>query len=170
MEGEYAILYLDAVRAANMPMADIPRSNTIEFEVDATRERPAYLGEIVVASGGSAMEQALAESGSFTTRGIVFREGSDALRPESTPVLEAIRGVLEEAQDLAIVVEDHTVDDMGLSQRRAGSVVRYLLDAGIAEDRVTAVGKGSSDAIADGTTSAGRLENGRVVIRTRADE
>lgn len=170
LEGEYAILYLDALRAANMPTARIPRSTTLEFEVSASRTHPAYLGEIVVASGGSAPEQALAESGSFSTRGIVFADGGDALRPESTPVLEAIRRVMEATQDLLIVVEDHTADDTELSQRRADAVVRHLVEGGIAGDRLTAVGKANAEAIVDGTTPSGRLENRRVVIRTRGIE
>jgi outer membrane protein OmpA-like peptidoglycan-associated protein len=169
MEGEYAILYLDAVRAANMPSASIPRSTTIEFEVDANRNRPAYLGEIVVASGGGFVEQALAESGSFTTRGIVFTEGGDALRPESTAVLERIRRLLESSPDLAIVIEDHTVDDLELSERRANAIARYLLESGIVAERVTAVGKAGTEAIADATTPSGRLENRRVQIRTREE-
>lgn len=167
-EGPYVIVYLDALRAANVPVARIPRTSTIDFEVAASRSQPAYLGKIVIASGAAGPE-ALAETGAFTTRGIAFAEGGDALLPVSTVALEQIRQALEDAPDLTVEVEDHTVEDAELSRARAESVVAYLVEHGISADRMIGVGRGSSEPVADAATPAGRVESRRVVIRAVAD-
>lgn len=67
-------------------------------------------------------------------------------------------------------IEGHT-DDVGgadmnkkLSQRRADSVMKYLVDKfGIDKDRLTAVGYGEERPVADNKTAAGRQQNRRTV-------
>ena len=53
----------------------------------------------------------------------------------------------------------------GLSERRAKTVHDYLIDLGIAEDRLTWRGYGESSPIADNETAEGRQQNRRVVLR-----
>ncbi len=166
VEGDYATMYMDSVEVANVPVADIPRAATIDFDVTADRTRPAYIRNIVVATGETDAARSLEQSGEFTTRGIIFEEGGDVLRPESTPALESIRLALEGRTDLSVVVEDHTAADPDLSERRASAIVHYLVGNGVSEDRVTAVGKGDSDPATDESTPAGRVENRRVVVAT----
>ena len=75
--------------------------------------------------------------GEFTTRGIFLDFDSDVLRPESTPVLEEIRATLAEHTELEVVIEGHTDSagedayNLSLSERRAQSVVAYLVANGI---------------------------------------
>ncbi|MFO1355329.1 MAG: OmpA family protein [Gammaproteobacteria bacterium] len=52
-----------------------------------------------------------------------------------------------------------------LSERRAQAVVDYLLGHGISAGRLTAVGMGEADPVADNATEAGRAQNRRVVLR-----
>ena len=70
------------------------------------------------------------------------------LRPESTEALDQLVKLLEENPNVTIELSAHT-DYRGsaeynkrLSQRRAESVVRYLIDHGIKADRLTPVGYG----------------------------
>ncbi|MBQ8047651.1 MAG: OmpA family protein [Prevotella sp.] len=70
------------------------------------------------------------------------------LRPESTESLDELVALLEENPNVTIELSSHC-DYKGsaeynkrLSQRRAESVVNYLIAHGIAEDRLTAVGYG----------------------------
>ncbi|HQY61134.1 MAG TPA: OmpA family protein, partial [Polyangiaceae bacterium] len=72
--------------------------------------------------------------------------------------------------DARIQVEGHT-DNQGqasrndeLSKQRAESVATYLKSRGIAADRVSAVGRGSSKPVADNTSVEGRALNRRVEI------
>ena len=52
-----------------------------------------------------------------------------------------------------------------LSQQRAESVRQYLIDAGVAPGRITAVGYGEDRPIADNSTAEGRAANRRVELK-----
>ena len=72
------------------------------------------------------------------------------LRPESAEALDKLVALLNENPNVTIELAAHT-DSRGsdqynerLSQRRAESVVRYLIDHGIAADRLTPKGYGES--------------------------
>ena len=79
--------------------------------------------------------------------------------------------MLKEYKDTTITVSGHT-DSQGdaaynqrLSQDRAGSVAGYLVNRGVASSRVSAVGFGKTQPIADNSTEAGRSQNRRVEVR-----
>ena len=103
--------------------------------------------------------------------GVNFDVDSDRLRPDSEPALEQILDALGERPQLAVIVEGHTDSDaseaynLDLSQRRADSVAAWLMERGVAADRLTAVGYGESQPIADNETAAGKAANRRVAIQ-----
>lgn len=72
------------------------------------------------------------------------------LTPESTEALDKLVGMMNENPNITIELSAHCdyrgndAYNQRLSQRRAESVVRYLIQHGIAEDRLTAVGYGES--------------------------
>ena len=170
-DGEGAMLYVDIERAANVPTAKILRSDVIEFHVTGNKRLRSYIKDIVVAVGLDKLYETLKSSGAFTTRGILFALDSDALQPESTPVLEDIRATLDAHPELRIVIEGHTdssgedTHNLDLSERRAQAVVLFLIDAGIAADRLASVGKGETEPVAQNDTSQGRAQNRRVVLK-----
>jgi outer membrane protein OmpA-like peptidoglycan-associated protein len=100
---------------------------------------------------------------------IEFKTNSAELLAESTPVLEAVQKVLSEHPDIAqLSVEGHT-DNVGsasyndrLSQRRAESVVQWLVKHGIARSRLQAHGFGLHKPIDSNDTPEGRERNRRV--------
>jgi outer membrane protein OmpA-like peptidoglycan-associated protein len=100
---------------------------------------------------------------------IEFETNRTTIRPESEPVLEAVRKILEEQPDIQrLSVEGHT-DNVGkpahnekLSQRRAAAVVSWLVVRGVARSRLEAHGYGMQRPIADNATEEGRQENRRV--------
>jgi OmpA-OmpF porin, OOP family len=55
--------------------------------------------------------------------------------------------------------------NLELSQKRANSVKNFLIKEGVAESRITAIGKGESEPIADNNTADGREKNRRVVFQ-----
>ena len=73
--------------------------------------------------------------------------------------------------EIKIEVGGHT-DNVGekdanqlLSQNRANSVMKYLIDHGVSELRLTATGYGENSPVADNSTDKGRRLNRRTEVR-----
>ncbi len=100
---------------------------------------------------------------------IEFDTGDATIRPESEPILDAVRQVLEENPRITkLRVEGHTDSRGGrpmnieLSRRRAASVVQWLVEKGIDRGRLVSQGVGPDRPIEDNGTEAGRQNNRRV--------
>lgn len=99
---------------------------------------------------------------------ILFATNSDELLPESFDILDEVFAVMSENASLRIRVEGHTDSDgtnkanKDLSNRRAASVMKYLIEKGIAEDRLESFGCGEEVPVADNNTPEGKQENRRV--------
>jgi outer membrane protein OmpA-like peptidoglycan-associated protein len=100
---------------------------------------------------------------------IHFDTARDTIQPESFPVLDQVAALLASHPELKrIRVEGHT-DNVGaaaynkdLSARRAASVVRYLVEKGIAPGRLVPAGFGFERPVATNETALGRAKNRRV--------
>lgn len=55
-------------------------------------------------------------------------------------------------------------EDVGASQRRAEAVSAWLVDRGVDAGRLTPVGRGEADPIAENETDAGKAANRRVEV------
>lgn len=102
---------------------------------------------------------------------VLFTSAKSDLLPAAQLKLNEVANALIKEDPLSkIVVEGHTDSQGGvpynqdLSQRRAQAVRDYLVSRGIASDRVTSQGFGSSRSIADNTSTEGRANNRRVEI------
>lgn len=101
---------------------------------------------------------------------ITFDVDQDALRADFYDVLNSVVLVLNEYDKTLIDVAGHTDStgsfdhNMDLSQRRAGSVARYLQSQGIAPMRIYADGYGPNYPVADNGTPSGRQLNRRVEL------
>jgi outer membrane protein OmpA-like peptidoglycan-associated protein len=100
---------------------------------------------------------------------VQFDTGKATIRPESDELLDEIAMVLSAHKVIAKVeVQGHTDNrggrrmNMKLSTDRAASVVRALVERGIAAERLTSVGHGPDKPIADNKTAEGRQQNRRV--------
>ena len=103
-------------------------------------------------------------------RTILFDTGKSSIKAESTSVLVDIITILKEYPNAKFTVEGHT-DSVGsanlnqsLSESRALSVKQFLVDKGIEEFRLSAIGYGEEKPIASNATRSGRTENRRVEI------
>ncbi len=104
-------------------------------------------------------------------RNIFFDTGKSTLRPESNSELERLVKLLKDVPNLKIEISGHT-DNTGsatlnneLSKARAEAVVTYLKGKGVAANRLTSEGYGSSQPVATNNTAAGRQENRRTEFK-----
>jgi OOP family OmpA-OmpF porin len=100
---------------------------------------------------------------------VFFATDQDVILPQSFPVLKAVANVLKHTTQIKkMAVEGHTDDRGGvehnqdLSERRANSVVRFLVKEGIDASRLEAHGYGQTRPIRDNNTQQGRATNRRV--------
>jgi len=103
-------------------------------------------------------------------RGVHFDFNKATIRPEDMPILDQAAETLKEHGTIEVTVEGNT-DNIGsdaynqkLSVRRATAVRDYLAKHGIAESRMTVVGKGASNPVASNDTEDGRAQNRRVEL------
>ena len=101
---------------------------------------------------------------------VSFATNSATISPQFKTILRDLATTLKNNPSTSITVIGYT-DNTGsdainqpLSRERAMSVRNYLVSQGVAADRFTVEGKGSSDPIASNLTAAGRAENRRVEI------
>ena len=99
---------------------------------------------------------------------ILFEIGQASLKTDLKTSLAKIAGILSVYQQFDVSIEGNT-DNVGseefnlkLSQQRAENVMNFLVEQGIAENRLSAKGLGMSMPIADNATKEGRQKNRRV--------
>jgi outer membrane protein OmpA-like peptidoglycan-associated protein len=173
-DGKYVKVYMNDTRIANVPNANLGRSNEIRIQAYSTVESPMFLSNLRVMAGGKKLYDALAESGRVATQGIYFDTNSDRIRPESTATLKEIGTMLQEHADLKLTIEGHTDNtgnaqaNLDLSQRRAAAVSAFLTSTyKIDASRLSAAGIGDKNPAAPNTTPEGRQQNRRVELVKR---
>lgn len=108
------------------------------------------------------------QSDTWTFQDINFEINKAVITPASFGILDELVAALKARPALNVTVEGHTDItgahdyNMGLSDRRAKAVVKYLVDHGIAPERLVPKGYGPDRPIADNATKAGRAKNRRV--------
>lgn len=107
---------------------------------------------------------------SFVLEGLEFEIDSAKIRSDDRETLDQSAAALKERPEIKIEIRGHTDStasaeyNQGLSERRAASVKAYLVDKGIASDRISTRGFGKSMPIADNSTVEGRARNRRVEL------
>ena len=103
----------------------------------------------------------------FEAKKIQFATGKATLLKVSFVPLDKVVAFMKENPEVKIDVMGHT-DNTGtdainekLSQKRADAVKDYFVKKGISADRISSKGFGSTEPIADNSTSAGRAQNRR---------
>jgi len=104
---------------------------------------------------------------------VLFAPGDAKLSGDSAEALRAVAAVLKLA-DHATQGEGHTdstpiknaqfPSNWELSAVRASSVVRLFIESGIADKRLTAVGRGPTQPVSSNDTPEGRMRNRRVSV------
>ena len=159
-------LYMDETRLFNIPNMTAPAS--FRISTDEKADKLYFIKNVRIAKGAVPLYDRMMSDGKFITYGITFDVGKSTIKPESMGEINRIVQLMTENPDLKFSVEGHT-DNTGnpnsnqtLSEARSQAIVAKLVELGIAQDRLTAVGKGQNSPIADNNTDEGRAKNRRV--------
>jgi outer membrane protein OmpA-like peptidoglycan-associated protein len=102
---------------------------------------------------------------------ILFNTGKVTFQAQTLPVLKSIASILKSNEYANFSIEGHTDSDgdavanQKLSDARANAVKNYLVENGISESRLSAVGFGEAKPIASNKTKAGKANNRRVEVK-----
>lgn len=110
------------------------------------------------------------EKEGFVTLYINFDTGKWDLKPDAAPTIRQIVALLKLSPGLRVSIDGHT-DNVGapetntiLSENRARSVVRAVVEAGIDGRRLQSRGFGEGKPVADNRSEDGRAKNRRVEL------
>ena len=157
--------YINGMRIINIPVAKAPAY--LRFR-SSNPYRYSGISNFRLAKGAVPLYDRLASEGKIITYAITFEVGKADLKPESMVEINRIAKLMQENPGLEFEVQGHCdatgsdkVNDP-LSQKRAEAIVAALVEQGIAQARLSAVGKGSHVPIASNSTDEGRAKNRRV--------
>jgi len=102
---------------------------------------------------------------------ILFNSGKATFQQQTFPVLQSIVAILKEYPSSKFMIEGHTDSDgsnalnQTLSENRAAAVKNYLIENGIAADRLNSAGYGETKPIDSNKTKKGKANNRRVEVK-----
>jgi OOP family OmpA-OmpF porin len=103
--------------------------------------------------------------------GLTFASGQDAVRPAYRPLLEKLKRAVDVFPRSQITIEGHTdsyggdENNLALSRRRAEAVGAYMtMELQVPAVRISAVGYGETQPIANNDTEQGRERNRRIDV------
>jgi outer membrane protein OmpA-like peptidoglycan-associated protein len=122
-----------------------------------------------------AMENALqsAVDAELSQGSIKFSTGKAVLDAGGQQVLDRLAALLKESPAAKMEIVGHAdavgsgASNQTLSEARAESVKRYLIEHGVSAERLTARGEGEEQPLGDNATEAGRQLNRRIDFRVR---
>ena len=157
--------YVNGQRVINIPLALAPQCFWFSHSGNYIY---SGISNVRLAQGAVPLYDRLSSDGKIITYAITFEVGKADLKPESMVEINRIAKLMQENPNLEFEVQGHC-DSSGsdkvndpLSQKRAEAIVAALVEEGIAESRLTPVGKGSHEPIASNGTEEGRAKNRRV--------
>lgn len=170
--GRATLYNLDSV-IKTQPSKDYITHN-IKTEVEK-REKPVLDTVSVTAEDPKELsldltKKDLKETKTFLLKDMYYDVNKDQLQDRSKPSLELLLAFMEANPSVKIEIAGHTDSDGSeeyneeLSQRRAETVLKFLVKNGITESRLSAKGYGEAKPIATNQTVAGRQKNRRTEI------
>ncbi|UOK43300.1 MULTISPECIES: OmpA family protein [Flavobacterium] len=125
----------------------------------------------VANNGCPELSEAVMKSLNDYAKTILFVTNKATFQQRSYAVLKNITAILKEYPEAKFSIEGHTDSDgndkynLKLSEDRAAAVKNYLIENGIAADRLSSKGFGESKPIDSNKTKAGKANNRRVEVK-----
>jgi outer membrane protein OmpA-like peptidoglycan-associated protein len=175
-EAEAATIVAVAEKDANEKKAQAQTIDTLKHEVNVEKSKREQAEKKAEQAAQDLARIAAVKQESrgmvITLSGaVLFTSGQSALLPGAMAKLNEVgEALVKSSPESKIVVEGHTdsqgraSDNQELSLARAQSVRDYLVSRGIAADRISAQGLGSTRPVATNKTPEGRADNRRVEI------
>jgi outer membrane protein OmpA-like peptidoglycan-associated protein len=177
--------YINALTTDGWTILDQPEGGVTAKQIKNGKERWVELG----GNGGSIYDLVLAEKAGMAQSVVTaddmstvlnrdgrislqinFDTAKSTIRNDSLPIIQQIVATMKANPALKLSVEGHT-DNVGtpqsnktLSLARAQAVVTAVSNTGVAAARMTPVGYGQEQSVADNGTEQGRAQNRRVVL------
>ncbi len=110
------------------------------------------------------------QNAAIVLRGVNFKTNSDELTDDSVEILDRVAATLVANPDIAVEVSGHTDSDgdavynKDLSQRRAETVMAYLVINGVTADNLSAMGYGEENPMTGNDSPEGKAVNRRVEL------
>lgn len=107
----------------------------------------------------------------ITLNNILFDQGKADIKAASKPELDKVVSFMKANPSAQIELSGHTSSEgernlnKSLSYKRVKACKDYIVNAGVEEDRLVAVGFGPDHPVASNDTEAGRIQNRRVEMR-----
>lgn len=121
--------------------------------------------------GQQANLQGCKEGSVVALSGVNFDSGKATLTGQAKTILDSVADALKASADVHVEIDGHT-DNVGsgasnqkLSEARAKSVKKYLVEKGVAADRMTTKGFGMSQPLVANDTPEGREQNRRIEFK-----
>lgn len=133
-----------------------------------TKDGAVAVQDITLAPIGVALVE---ENAKITLNNIFFDFDKSILKKESFPELDRIVTLMKERPTMQVEISGHTdpvgpdAYNLGLSERRAKSVSRYLAEQGVAAERITTTFFGETKLIDTSNTREGNRKNRRVEFK-----
>ena len=170
-EGEQSAAAAQAAQAQAEQTKRIADAQAKEAEL---ARKEAQLAELAASDLRGRLQNIRATRGAqgmqMTLDDVAFAPGRAALRPEAKSSLGKLVAFVNKDPSKPIRIEGHT-DSRGnananqlLSQKRADSVRDALIAAGVPANRMSSVGLGEDNPVADNNTEEGRAKNRRVDV------
>ena len=161
-------IYMDDTRLINIPRYQgNPTGISIQcYFADA--KHLYYLKNLRIAKGGVKYYDRVIQDGKIICKGIRFDTGKATLLPESMGSINNIYKLMQKKKDIKFSVEGHTDSDgdnnqnQNLSEARAETVKKKLIEMGIEASRLSSKGWGETMPIAENNTTEGKANNRRV--------
>ena len=159
-------VYINGQRVVNVP--NCVRPVRLSIGRASWDDHVNYITNIRICNGAVPLYNRLTTDGKIVTYAITFDPGKATIKPESMTEIARIQKLMQDNPTLKFEVQGHC-DNTGsaavndkLSQQRAEAIKAKLEEMGIASSRLTAVGKGSREPLADNSSDEGRAKNRRV--------